>query len=176
MKRVHPGILKGGGKRTKIIEACSIKEATPIFPTKSDQRDGYLHAGVKKELWSPCLSSKYVKDVGYMCNFVQAMIDAGTGTGLAPCNDISSNMGQLSTHIRQAHLGAAVTCYVCRYRAWAGRTWRNHMKEKHADLREDNFYISDETDMSEFIIKHEVVTTKDDWTLGTIASKLLVVS
>ena len=50
MKRVHPGILKGGAKRTKIIEICPIKEATPIFPTKSDQRDGYLHAGVKKEL------------------------------------------------------------------------------------------------------------------------------
>ena len=161
LKRVHPGILKGGAKRTKVIELCPIKEAIPIFPTKSDQREGYLHAGVKKELRSPRLSNKYVKDVGYMCNFVQAMIDAGTGAGLTPCNDISSNMGQLSTHIRQTHLGAAVTCYVCGYRAWAGNTWRNHMKDKHADLGEDNFFISDEADTSEYIIKHEVVS-KDD--------------
>ena len=117
MKCVHPGILKGGAKHTKIIKACPIREATPIFPPKSDQRDGYLHAGVKKELCSPHLSSKYANYVGYMCNFVQAMIDAGTGAGLAPCNDISSNMGQLSTHIRQTHLGAAVTCYVCGYDA-----------------------------------------------------------
>ena len=50
MKHVHPGILKGSSKCTKIIEACSIKGATLIFPTKSDQQDGYLHAGVKKEL------------------------------------------------------------------------------------------------------------------------------
>ena len=162
LKRVHPGILKGGAKCTKIIEACPIKEATPIFPTKSDQREGYLHAGVKKELRSPHLSSKYIKDVGYMCNFVQAMIDAGTGAGLAPCNDISSNMGQLSTHIRQTHLGAAVTCYVCGYRAWGGKTWKDHMKDKHAEIGEDNFYVSDEADTSEFIIKHEVVTSSQD--------------
>ena len=115
LKRVHPGISKGGAKCVRIIEACPLKEATPIFPTKSDQQEGYLHAGVKKELRSPRLSSKYVKCVGYMCNFVQAMIDAGTGAGLSPCNDISSNMGQLSTHIRQTHLGVALQCYVCGY-------------------------------------------------------------
>ena len=46
LKRVHLGILKGGAKRTKIIEACPLKEATPIFPAKSDQQEGYLHAGV----------------------------------------------------------------------------------------------------------------------------------
>ena len=115
LKHVHPGISKGGAKCVRIIEACSLKEATPIFPTKSDQQEGYLHARVKKELHSPRLSSKYIRDVGYMCNFVQAMIDAGTGAGLPPCNVISSNMGQLSTHIRQTHLRAALQCYVCGY-------------------------------------------------------------
>ena len=104
LKHVHPGISKGGAKRVRIVKACPLKEATQIFPTKSDQQEGYLHAGVKKELHSPHLSSKYVKDVSYMCNFVQAMIDACTGAGLPPYNDISSNMGQLSTHTRQTHL------------------------------------------------------------------------
>ena len=164
VKLVHPGISKGGVKRVRIIEACPLNEATQIFPTKSDQQEGYLHVGVKKELRSPRLSSKYVKDVGYMCNFVQAMIDAGTGAGFSPCNDISSNMGQLSTHIRQTHLGAALQCYVCGYRAWSGKTWKDHMKEKHTDLGEDNFFIADEADVGKFIIEHEV-EPKDTWTV-----------
>ena len=107
------------------------------------------------------MSSKYVKDVGYMCNFVQAMVEDSTGSCLAPCNDISSNMGQLFTHIRQTHLRAALVCYVCGYRAWDGKTWKDHMKDKHADLGEDNYFISDEADTSEFMIKHEVVS-KDE--------------
>ena len=47
MKRVHPGLAKGGARHTKIIEAWPIKDSTPIFLTKSDQHEGYLHSGVK---------------------------------------------------------------------------------------------------------------------------------
>ena len=129
---------------------------TDPWPPAEQKLEMPCDTGVKKELRSPRLSSKYVKDVGYMCNFVQAMIDAGTGAGLSPCNDISSNMDQLSTHIRQTHLRAALQCYVCSYQARSGKTWKDHMKEKHMDLGEDNFFIADEADISEFIIKHEV--------------------
>ena len=35
-------------------------------------------------------------------------------------------------------------------------TWKDHMKEKHMDLGEDNFFIADEADVGKLIIKHEV--------------------
>ena len=72
-----------------------------------------------------------------------------------PCAHIASNMGQLSDHIRRRHLGVAVTCHECGYRAWMASLWLGHMKRAHPDMEEEKYYLEDDYDTAEIIIKIE---------------------
>ena len=76
------------------------------------------------------------------------------------CDFISSVHGQLSTHIRQMHLGAAVVCYVCDKHWWSASTWLNYIEKAHPDLGEDNYFVHEGSTAEELhaalVIKQEI--------------------
>ena len=148
------------GKRGKSTAGiCSLADAKRIYPSISDQ-ENYLHAGVDDKFISHRKSSSIISDAGYLCNYSAAMKSEGHIT--PDCEFFPTVRGQLSTHIRQIHLGAAVTCYICDKKVWDARTWRNHMRNVHTSLSEKDFYVKEGLDVAEMqalVIKQEVEVT-----------------
>ena len=99
----HPS--KGG--------VVGLKEATPLFPT-TKHRGQYLHAGIDPKFVSSHISSTTYTKAGYYCQFSSVSVEEGK---LVPdCNFFSATKAQLSTHIRQNHLGLAITFFICNKR------------------------------------------------------------
>ena len=88
----------------------TLKDATPLFPTTAHQGK-YLHMGVDPNFISTRLFSKHSPKAGYCCMF--STVSKGEGKLVADCEFFSTTKAQLSTHIRQHHLGVAVACFVC---------------------------------------------------------------
>ena len=67
---------------------------------------------------------------------------------------------QLSTDLRQVHLGIAVTCFICHKQWWAALTWFKHMKAAHSTLTFDNYFLYEgaeaELETQTLLIKQEV--------------------
>ena len=82
------------------------------------------------------------------------------GKVVPDCEVISTTKGQLSTHVRQFHLGVAIGCYVCGKKWWSAVTWMDHMKKSHKDLGLDAYFMKEGMDATPFEVKHEV-TSKD---------------
>ena len=150
------------GKRTSI---CLLSDATPYYPTTWDKNHyigpsaaaGHLHSGVAENFFSARQSSAVSKEAGYFCKYIDAM--RAQGKIVLDCDFFSSTKGQLSTHIRQKHLGVAVACYVCNKKAWSGKTWLTHMQNVHKELSEDEYYVKEgvtEGEVEGLAVKTEV--------------------
>ena len=152
MKRKAPPPSTGPSKKP-FAGVCSLSEAKPIYPTKDDM-GRHLHCGVDKKFLSERLSSAIGKEAGYQCLWSEKM--KAEGNIVPNCTTISSQKGQLSTHIRRAHLCQAVTCYVCNKKAWSADTWLTHMQKAHTELAEEDYFVASGTDIKSFEIKSEV--------------------
>ena len=146
----HPS--KGG--------VVTLKEASPLFPTTA-HKGQYLHIGVDSKFISSRVSSSTSTKAGYYCQF--SSVSKEEGKLVPECEFFSTTKAQLSTHIRQHHLGLVVTCFVCNKRWWSASSWFSHMEKIHVNLKEDNYFIrSDaEAQLLEFhgsglVVKKEV--------------------
>ena len=75
------------------------------------------------------------------------------GYNPAECDVICQSRGQTSTHIRQFHLNNCMECYVCSHCWWSAFEWKKHMKKAHAELQEDDWYISSDIPAANLSIK-----------------------
>ena len=145
----HPG--KGG--------VCDLKLATPYFPSISD-KEKYLHAGVDAKYISDRISSTRSNVAGYACLF--SAVSKEEGNIVEDCKVISTTKAQLSTHLRQYHLGIAISCFVCNRRWWASATWMKHMQKDHSGLKYDDYFLregaEEELRDRQLIIKEEVTS------------------
>ena len=152
-KRKGQHSVKGG--------LCSLSEADCIYPTTADS-DNKLHSGVDPKFLSKRHSSSITKEAGYTCQYSNIM--KSEGKIMPECNFFSLVKAQLSTHVCQFHLGAAVTCYVCQKKWWSAAAWYKHMTKIHTDLSSKDYYVKEGTNVQElqqaFAIKKEV--TGDD--------------
>ena len=140
---------------------CPVGEATPYYPTVTDT-DRFNHAGVDDKFISSRISSTITKDAGYRCCYSEVM--KAEGKIVKDCPFISSAKLQLSTHIRQHHLGIAVACYVCGKQWWSAHTWFEHMKKVHSSLKSTDYFIREgisAEDMKAIVVKKEIVDTED---------------
>ena len=118
----------------------SLKDATPYYPTVNDKK-GYHHTGVDPHFFSKHKSSLVHKSAGYSCLYLE--VKQGEGKDVPPCEFFSTVKSQLSTHIRQHHLGIAVTCFICSGHWWSGTSWYDHMESKHSALKEEDFFLKE---------------------------------
>ena len=143
----HPG--KGG--------VCDLKFATPYFPSVSD-KEKYLHAGVDAKYISDRISSTRPNIAGYGCLF--STVSKKEGKIVEDCNVISMTKAQLSTHLRQYHLGLAIFCFVCNRKWWAVATWLKHMQKDHSSLKYDDYFLregaKEELQGRTIVVKEEV--------------------
>ena len=140
-------------KKPSSHEVCKLKDASPIYLTVSDSK-AYLHSCVEDRFLSSRMSSSVSKDAQYACKYSEEM--KKDGKIVLACEFISTTKGQLSTHVRQMHLGSTVTCYMCQKKSWSMVTWFDHMQEVHKDLQKQDYYIQEGTDIESFKVKVEV--------------------
>ena len=138
-------------------QICKLKDASPIYPTVTNS-ESYLHSGVEDRFLSQRMSSSVSKDAGYACMYSEEM--KKEGKIILACEFISTTKGQLSTHIRQMHLGSAVTCYICQKKSWSTVTWFEHMKKIHTDLQKRDYYVQEGADIESLKVKAEVDPTE----------------
>ena len=140
-------------KQSKPAKAgvCLLKDATPLYP--SDPK-GYLHTGVPSEYISKREGSKYVPNAIYICEYSKA--EQAKGNAVPDCDTICQQKAQVSSHIRQFHLGNCIACYLCDHRWWSATEWRKHMKEAHSALSEDAWYVAEGDPSQQLVIKTEV--------------------
>ena len=141
----------------KTPAVCSLEQASIIYPSLAN-KDGYLQAGVDDRFISSRKSSSVSKRAGYGCQYNAAMRQ--DGVIVEDCDFVSSVRRQLCTHIRRAHLGAAVVCFICDKHWWSSSTWLEHMEKTHTTLQRDDYFIKEGSDITElkatFTIKEEV--------------------
>ena len=149
--------MKKQSKKGSSHQICKLKDASPIYPTVADS-ETYLHSCVEDRFLSPRMSSSIYKEAGYACMYSEEMKKEGKAT--PACELISTTKGQLSTHIRQIHLGSAVTCYVCQKNSWSAVTCFEHMRKVHTDLQKHNYYVQEGADIESLRVKAEVDPTE----------------
>ena len=154
LKHKIPATEKPSAKEAGI---CSLTDAEPYYPSVSD-KERYLHCGVDGRFISDRISSHTSKAAGYSCKYSDVCKEEGKI--VSPCEWFSTTKAQLSTHLRQAHLGIAVTCFICCKWWWAASTWFKHMKTAHSALAFDNFFLREgaeaELEKQTLLIKQEV--------------------
>ena len=140
-------------KQSKPTKAgvCKLEDAVPLFP--SDPK-GYLHTGVPPEYISKREGSKYVINAVYICEYSKA--EQAKGNMVPDCDTICQQKAQVSSHIRQFHLGNCIACYLCDHRWWSATEWRKHMKETHSTLSEDSWFVAEGDPSLQLVIKTEV--------------------
>ena len=157
-KRKAKGQMSGASKCKNTVPAKSgpvpIEDATPFFLTAA-QKANYLHIGVDPSYIGQREGSQFSKLVIYQCFYARRRRELGESP--AECNEITQNKSQMSTHICRFHLGNCIACFICPdKRWWSSLEWKKHMKEKHADLPEDSWYIQDTATLEDVTIKTEV--------------------
>jgi len=152
MKRSRTAGVKGPQ-----VGICSLSDAQPIYPSTADKTK-YHHTGIEERFISHRKGSSSTDHAGYVCHYTQAMQEEGKV--IKSCDFFSTVKAQLSTHIRQFHLGTAVCCFVCGKKSWAAKTWIDHMRSAHSDLQEDDFFVREGTNVEELrhtlLIKEEI--------------------
>ena len=140
-------------KQSKPAKAgvCLLKDATPLYPSYPK---GYLHTDVPSEYISKREGSKYVPNAVYICEYSKAK--QAKGNVVPDCDTVCQQKAQVSSHIRQFHLGNCIACYLCDHRWWSATEWRKHMKEAHSALSEDAWYIAEGDPSQQLVIKTEV--------------------
>ena len=155
VKRKTSEVSKQKSKRksTKPTKAgvCKLEDATPLYPTDEAT---YLHTGVPQNYISSRKGSKYKNTAAYICNYAQAMTEQGTPTD--PCDVMCQQKAQVSSHIRQFHLGVCVACYICGHRWWSATEWGKHMASKHSALSSEDYYVKADFNPGSIAIKTEV--------------------
>ena len=111
---------------------CHLDDAEVYFPTIAD-KGAYLHTGVDGKFISAQKSSKSTPVAGYGCLFSQ--VSQEEGKKVPDCDFISTTKGQLSTNIRQVHLGICISCYICDKKWWSSSSWMEHMKKVPFQIR-----------------------------------------
>ena len=76
---------------------------------------------------------------------------------------------QVSSHIRQFHLGICVACYICNHRWWSAYEWKKHMTTHHPNLSEDEYYVASSEIPTDLQIKTEV--TEEEIVVDAAAAK-----
>ena len=156
-----------GGKKSKHKTAAPsrsgpfpIRDATAVYPKKSDEERGYLHTGVPTKFVNERYSGPFAKASIYACNYARCKREEGLTP--AECDVLTQNKGQCSTHVRQHHLNICVACYVCGKRWWSAGTWMEHMKNGHSDIPKAVRFMSDEGAPGELVIKKDYVPADDE--------------
>ena len=166
-KRPAPKTKGPGGKKSKRKTAAPsrsgpfpIRDATAVYPKKSDEERGYLHTGVPAKYVNERSSGPFAKASIYACNYPRSKREEGLSP--AECDVLTQNKGQCSTHVRQHHMNICVACYVCGKRWWSAGTWTDHMKNVHSDIPKEARFMSDEGVPGELFIKKEYVPAEDE--------------
>ena len=141
----------------------NLKEATPLFPT-TKHKGQYLHAGIDPKFVLSRISSTTSTKASYYCQF--SSVSKEEGKLVPDCDFFSTTKAQLSTHIRQHHLGLAITYFVCNKHCWSSLSWFTHMEKVHSTLKEDDYFICADAKQqllefhdSKIVVKVEVSAT-----------------
>ena len=96
----------------------------------------------------------------YACEYSKA--EQAKGNNVSECDTVCQQKAQVSSHIRQFHLGNCIACYLCDHRWWSAWEWRKHMKENHSALSEEAWYVAEGDPSERLVIKTEVTEEADD--------------
>ena len=140
-------------KASKPVKAgiCKLEDATVFYPFS---KSNYLHTGVPSEYISKREGSQYSNMAVYMCNY--SKVETTWGNRVAFCDTVCQNKMQVSSHIRQFHLGICISCYICNHRWWSAFEWKKHMVAHHPNLSEDEYYMAPSEAPADLQIKTEV--------------------
>ena len=140
-------------KASKPVKAgvCKIEDAAVFYPSN---KSNYLHTGVPPEYISKREGSQYSNTAVYACNF--SKVETERGNRVVLCDTVCQNKMQVSTHLRQFHLGICVACYICNHRWWSAFEWKKHMVAHHPDLSEHEYFVAATVPPQDIQIKTEV--------------------
>ena len=142
---------------------CKIEDATVFYPSN---KSNYLHTGVPPEYISKREGSQYSSNAVYMCNY--SKVETERGNKVAFCDTVCQNKMQVSSHLRQFHLGICVSCYICNHRWWSAFEWKKHMAAHHPDLSKNEYFVASSVPPSDLQIKTEV--TEEEFVVGPSGS------
>ena len=131
--------VKSKRKSSKPVKGgvCALADATVFYPFDPST---HLHTGVPNEYISKWEGSQYKHTAVYMCNY--SKVESTRGNQVPPCDTLCQNKSQVSSHIRQFHLGICVACYICNHRWWSATELKKHMTTQHAFLSENEFFVA----------------------------------
>ena len=141
-------------KASKPVKAgvCKLEDGTVFYPFS---KSNYLHTGVPNEYISKREGSQYTNTAVYMCDY--SRVEAARGNKVSFCDTVFQNKMQVSSHIRQFHLGICVACYICNHQWWSAYEWKKHMTGHHPNLSEDEYYVASSGVPAGLQIKTEVM-------------------
>ena len=116
--------VKSKCKSSKPVKGgvCTLQDATIFYPFDPNT---YLHTGVPSEYISKREGSQYKHMAVYICDY--SKVENARGNQVPPCDTMCQNKSQVSSHIRQFHLGICVACYVCNHHWWSATEWKKRM-------------------------------------------------
>ena len=157
VKHKASGSAASRHKQSKPTKAgvCLLEDATPLFP--SDAK-GYLHTGVPSKYISKREGRKYSQTAVYICEYAKA--EQAKGNDVPDCEVICQQKAQVSSHIRQFHLGNCIACYLCNHKWWSATEWRKHMTEVHSALSEDAWFVAQGDPSQQIVIKTKVTESE----------------
>ena len=152
--------VKSKRKSSKPVKGgvCALVDATVFYPFDSNT---YLHTGVPSDYISKRECSQYKHTAVYMCNY--SKVENSRGNQVPPCDTMCQNKSQVSSHIRQFHLGICVACYICSHRWWSATEWKKHMTAHHSNLSEQEFFVAPTEAPTNLQIKTEVEEIEVDF-------------
>ena len=114
--------VKSKRKSSKPVKGgvCALVDATVFYPFDSNT---YLHTGFPSDYISKCEDSQYKHTAVYMCNYLK--VENSRGNQVPPCDTMCQNKSQVSSHVRQFHLGICVACYICVHGWWFALSGRS---------------------------------------------------
>ena len=140
-------------KASKPVKAgvCKLEDAIVFYPSN---KSNYLHTGVPQEYISKREGSQYSSTAVYACNY--SKVETERGNKVVFCDTVCQNKMQVSSHLRQFHLGTCILCYVCNHRWWSAFEWKKHMVAHHPDLSENEYFVATTAPPPDLKIKTEV--------------------
>ena len=142
---------------------CKLEDAAVFYPSS---KNNYLHTGVPSEYISKREGSLYTGSAVYMCDY--SKVEESRGNKVPFCDTVCQNKMQVSSHIRQFHLGICVACYLCNHRWWSAYEWKKHMTSHHPNLSEDEYYVPPSAAPTDIQVKTEV--TEKEFIVETASS------
>ena len=145
-------------KQSKPAKAgvCLLKDATPCF-----------HLILNYIFIPVYLQSTFLREKGASMSqmqFTSASIRKPSRlrvNDVPDCDTVCQQKAQVSSHIRQFHLGNCIACYLCDHRWWSATEWKKHMKDAHSTLSEDAWYVAEGNPSGRLVIKTEVTEKAD---------------